>query len=564
MIDIGDLILIRPGDLPPADGIVVQGETIFDESSLTGECRPVTKGVDDEIWTGTTNQQNSIIIRVTAVAKDTMVERLVAAMNRASGRKAPIAKIAERFTAVFTPAIIYISIVVLTIWLGVSLSRVMPDSYLNEDQRDTSGRVFFSFQFAIAVLVVSCPCGAGLATPTAQAVGSGMTAKAGILTSGGGEAFQATTDVSHVVFDKTGTITTGGGMLVTDVAWVGVEESFLTEQSGRNAILAAIRTAEAESSHPLGTALKVFANEQLKGDANGIRLVRVKEIPGRGLIATFDTADGRPASQFDLWLGNEKHMSEGGISTSADTLGMTLQAEWEAAGKTVIIAGLCVPEEAPRHVARFAVADPPRREACEVIKELRKDYQVWMLSGDSMPTALAVARQVGIEDDHVIAGVLPEAKADHLAALQNRTHELVRRTKWSMLAHRAGILKSRKRDVVMFVGDGLNDTVALKQADVAVAMSHGSQITLASADFVLLHSNLASILTLLKISKKVYNRQKLNLGWAFAFNVVCIPVAAGAFYFRQRIKLPPVWAALAMALSSTSVVISSLALKWGL
>jgi P-type E1-E2 ATPase len=146
MIDIGDLILVRPGDLPPADGAVVRGETTFDESSLTGESRPVPKGVGDDVWTGTTNQQNAVTIRVNAVAKETMVERLISAMNRAAARKAPIAKIAEQFTAVFTPAIIYISIVVLAIWLGVSLSRRMPDNYLDEDQRDTSGRVFFSFQ----------------------------------------------------------------------------------------------------------------------------------------------------------------------------------------------------------------------------------------------------------------------------------------------------------------------------------------------------------------------------------------------------------------------------------
>jgi cation transport ATPase len=277
-----------------------------------------------------------------------------------------------------------------------------------------------------------------------------MTAKAGILTSGGGEAFQTTTNVSHVVLDKTGTITTGGSMLVTDVDWV--EGGSSSSKASRNEILAAIRVAEAESSHPIGTALRAFAAEHLGEEPHAIQVVHIKEVPGRGLVATFSSAAGDPAPQFDLWLGNTEHMLDAGIPITADTSAMALQAEWEAAAKTVITVAICVPEHTPCVVARVAVADPPRKEAREVIKELRKGYQVWMLSGDSLPTALAVARQVGIADDHVIAGVLPEAKADHLEALQNRTHELVPRGNWSTLVHRAGIVKGRKRGVVMFVG----------------------------------------------------------------------------------------------------------------
>ncbi len=251
----------------------------------------------------------------------------------------------------------------------------------------------------------------------------------------------------QIVLDKTGTITTGGSMVVTDTKWSQPSMGDVTPEQIQHLCLAAIERAEAESSHPIGAALKTFAAKQLSTATPSIQLLCIKETPGRGLFATFTYDDSQTG---ELWLGNAKYLHESGIDTEDQWA--VLQADWEDAAKTVVLAALRVTERSPaKLVARFAVADPPRPEAERVIGQLCKQYRVMMLSGDSRKTALAVARQVGISEDNVVAGVLPEGKADYIAMLQNET-EVKTTGAIGTLSRMLGVKRTRKRHVVLFVG----------------------------------------------------------------------------------------------------------------
>ncbi|RSH88277.1 uncharacterized protein EHS24_000811 [Apiotrichum porosum] len=555
-VEYGDVLLVHPGALPPADGVIVSGHTTFDESSLTGESRPVSKSPGDDVFTGTTNQSAAVSVRVTSLAADTMLERIIRAVSDASGRKAPIERAAERLTGVFVPVVIYLSIIVLAVWLGVTFGGIIDPSHYH----GSGGRAFFALEFAISVLVVACPCGIGLAVPCANAVGNGLAAAAGILASGGGEAFTAATKVTTIAFDKTGTLTVGRSV-VTD-------EYFPSELPvDRSVIERATRDVEAQSTHPL--AVGVVEHLKLKGTDARVSITESAEIAGRGLRATLSVVD---ADALELLVGNSALLAENGVHLSPAEQERVEQ--WTSDAKSVVLVAARVLAAAPSSstapsllfsatapfalAGMYALSDPPRETTAGVLATLRKQgYRLVMLSGDNAGTASAVARMVGIESEDVFAGVGPEGKADAIRTMQARTHAVKKRAwlPWSATVDR--------NDVVLFVGDGLNDAVALAAADASAAMGHGSQATLASADFVLLSSDLAALPVLLRLSKKVRTRQWLNLLWATLFNTVCMPIAAGVL-FPAGLRLSPVWSAVLMALSSVSVVLSSLALRWGL
>ncbi|KAL5636648.1 hypothetical protein ACGC1H_000565 [Rhizoctonia solani] len=544
MLELGDTILVQPGSIPPADGTIISGKTAVDESSLTGESRPVEKGPGDVLVCGTTNLTSAVTVRVDKLGDATVLEKIVRAVADAQGRKAPIERLADLISGVFVPIVVWLSLIILAIWLGVSLGGRLPEGSLPMGRDGTGDKVFFAFEFTIAVLVVACPCGIGLAAPTAQAVGAGMAAKAGILAQGGGEAFQRASQVTTVVFDKTGTLTLGEPR-VTDSKVISQSEW----------LLAAVREMEMGSTHPIALALVRHCEPDSK-DSEAPQLLECEEKSGRGLVALVRLG----SESYPVLVGNATLMSDHHVHVDEPCVN-----EWQSQGKTVVFAAVGRPGADSSDgklwtgyelAMCFAVADALRPESVSTVAELHKyGKQVWMLSGDNIVTAKAVAHELGIPQDRVVAGVLPHEKAEFITRLQSQRVVHSSRLPWR---------RHERPAVVAFCGDGLNDSAAIAAADVGIGLSHGSQITLSSSSFVLLSSSLSTLPFLLRLSRKVYLRQKLNFAWALVYNVAMIPVAAGAFYALGHTRLPPVWSALAMALSSVSVVVSSLAMRWGL
>lgn len=502
-------------------------------------------------------------------------------------RRAPIERVADIITGYFVPCVTLIAISTWVIWLALGQSGVLPDYWLDVDEGSWP---VWSLGFAIAVFVVACPCGIGLAAPTALFVGSGLAAKHGILAKGGGEAFQEASWLDVIVFDKTGTLTEGGEPKVTD------EEVFVAfdsdnEKNGLRLVYAVAKGLEDVSSHPLAKAVVFHCETKQTADVEGSE---IEEVAGRGLRGVFTIRNS--TDSYEAIIGNEAFLQENGVAELGEATD-TLLHSWKSKGKSIVLlaikslSGTPLPSFSSERfilAAAFAASDPLRPEAADVVKELRASgISVWMISGDNPVTATAVAGMVGIPRENVIAGVLPTQKADKVQWLQANAPQRERRT-WF------GKKKSNKRAVVAMVGDGINDAPALTVSDVGIAIGSGSDIAIGSAKFILVSSNLYSLLTLTQLSRKVFRRVKFNFFWACIYNLIALPVAAGVLYpigmrnynppqmdmahgdmmggthggsgGPQRIRLEPVWASLAMALSSVSVVGSSLLLRtrlWG-
>jgi Cu+-exporting ATPase len=501
-IELGDVILIPSGSIPPADGEIVYGTTTVDESSLTGESIPVPKSLGDRLFTGTTNVTGAVTIRVTNLGNETALQQIVRAVGESLNHKAPIEDLADRITSVFVPIIIYMSLIVLITWLAISLTPgTIPLNWFPNDHPQTADRVFFAFQFAIALLAIACPCGIGLAAPAAQAVGIGMVAKAGILAQGGGPAFQLATQADTIVFDKTGTLTKGTPEVV--VAEILRDDGWVLE---------VVRLVEEGSTHPLATALVKYAKSKIVRSHGELKILEVEEVAGRGTKGRLKI-DG---SIMSFKLGSEAFMEDIILPTGYDPA--TTQS-WKQRGYSVVILSLSYLDPlSPSGVgqlsiaARFAISDPPRDEAARTIASLKRSGKsIWMLSGDNEITARAVARELGIDHSNVRAGVLPQEKSAFIQKLKDQV--AIKPRRWGK--------KRKGKAVVMFIGDGLNDSAAVAAADVGVAFSHGSQVTLSSASFVLLQKKapLESIEELLRLSSKVYRRQKVCRSQARGFIV---------------------------------------------
>ena len=491
-VEPGDVVLVRPGERLPVDGVVTDGATRVDESMLTGEPMPVAKGHGDAVSAGTQNTAGAVLVRATRVGQDTTLSRIVELVRRAQGSKAPIANLADTVSFYFVPTVMAVALVSGLAWFvigGADLS--------------------FSLRIFVAVMVIACPCAMGLAVPTSIMVGTGRGARLGILVKSGA-ALQAAGTVDTVVFDKTGTLTVGAPRLTDLVPAAGGDPA---------ALLALAGASEARSEHPLAKAVTAAARERGPALADPETF---EAVPGRGVAARVDG--------HDVLVGTAAFLAERGVA--ADPALEAADAGLALAGKTPV--RLAVDGAA---AAVLAVADAPRPEAAAVVAALKKrGLGVVMLTGDHEATAKAVAESLGVSD--VIARVLPERKEAEVAALQ-----------------------AAGRQVAM-VGDGINDAPALARADLGVAMGSGIDVAVESCDVVLMRNDLAGVPAALELSRAVIANIKQNLFWAFAFNVIGIPVAAGALHVFGGPTLNPMIAGTAMALSSFTVVTNALRLRF--
>lgn len=561
-LEVGDVVQIPHGASPPTDGLIEQdGTFLFDESSLTGESKPVKKSHGDDVYTGSVNVSDPVKIKVTEVGGTSMLDQIVNVVREGQAKRAPIERIADILTGYFVPVITLLAILTWVIWLGLGTTGKLPSAWLDVSQ---GGWAFWSLEFAIAVFVVACPCGIGLAAPTALFVGGGLAAKHGILVQGGGEAFQEASRLDAIVFDKTGTLTEGH-MRVTGLELLGGKESNIDE----HIILAASRAMEESSTHPIAKAIADYCSQ--KSTNTKIEQDEIKEVPGQGMTGRFLVKTGASPIRYETALGNERlfeSLSQPISTRSRDApktdsdfyLKQVLQKHQSLGHSTAIFAMrqmLDDPEKEAhssfRAVAIFAIADPVRSEAPSILRSLREsNLDVHMCTGDNPTTALAIAAQLGIQVSNVRAGVLPQDKAAYIRELQG--------------LDKTGTANGKRR-IVAFVGDGTNDTPALSAADVSIALSSGSDVAITTASFILLNSDLNTILSLVRLAKRVFLRVKLNFAWAAVYNICLVPVAAGVFFSiganndHGGWRLGPVWASVAMAASSVSVVMSSLALK---
>ena len=582
----GDVVRVNLGASPPCDGTIIEGLSKFDESSLTGEAKAVEKTTGDTAYTGTLNKGSPVLIRVTGVGGQSMLDQIINVVRDGQTRRAPVERLADILTSYFVPVITFIAIVVWLTWLSLGLSGSLPEDYLDVE---VGSWTFWSLQFAIAVFVIACPCGIGLAAPTAIFVGTGLGAKHGVLVKSGGEAFQMTSKINCIVFDKTGTLTMGGNPVVTDELHL--------EELQKPFYLGMAKAVEEASSHPLAKAVvsSVDAQEHHVGT-----LADVDEIPGKGMKGRvrFDGLVDGQKREFDVLLGNETLML-GHVYVPADVTAVLVG--WKKQAKSVIlmasreVIATSPDEKVDSTLYKLAIvmaaSDPIRPESAKIVRKFQEDgLETWMLSGDNAITARAVAAAVGIPDNNVIAGVLPDQKAAKIQYLQQsppahpksrglhglgflfrRLFSSIRllflRTKSTSLNNPTASQPSPpSRRLVAMVGDGINDSPALTAADIGLAVGSGAEIAIAAADFVLVAPGLQPLLTAFELSRKVFWRIKFNFGWALVYNTVGVPIAAGVLYplkdaGGQHIRLDPVWASLAMALSSVSVVVSSLALR---
>lgn len=561
LLELGDTVRVMNGASPPADGEITGGETNFDESSLTGESKLVKKHIGSSVFSGTINKGSPVTVAISSASGSAMLDQIVQAVREGQTKRAPIERLADSLTSYFVPAITALAILTWIIWLSLGLSGSLPDSYL-DGHHSQGGWVTWSLQFAIAVFVVACPCGLALAAPTALFVGGGLAAQHGILVKGGGSAFEKASRLDTIVFDKTGTLTMGGEPAVTEYLPLSSSDTAHLVLAERT-LLSLVASAEGNSTHPLAKALVSFCSTQptaeIADEHEKPRLIEVHELPGRGMraLALFDQV------LTEILIGNETLMNE--YSIPVPTSASTILSTWKREGDSVVLVGisrphppsstpmLSGPSDPFRHLsAMFAVSDPIRPSAPGIIRALHEaGTSIWLLTGDNPITAHAIGLKLGILPQNIIAGVLPAEKADRIRDLQRSMPTSGR---------------SSRRALVGMVGDGINDAPALAAADVGIAMGAGSDIAISAAEFVLVSSELKSLATLLHLSRVVFRRIKFNFAWALVYNMVALPVAAGAFYALTpggtHVRLDPVWASLAMAASSVSVVCSSLALRW--
>jgi Cu+-exporting ATPase len=491
-VTVDDILLVKPGERIPVDGVILSGQSEVDESMLTGESMPVAKETGQKVFAATMNKTGSFTFRATGVGAGTALAQIIRLVEEAQGSKAPIQRLADKVASVFVPAVFVVAFITFAVW------------YFLPTESNFS-RALINF---VSVLVIACPCALGLATPTAIMVGTGLGAQSGILIKGG-EALEKIHKLSVVVFDKTGTLTRGEPVL-TDL--VATADGF-----GSTQVLAYAVALEKNSEHPLAQAILQRAQ------ADGITVAAVEK---------FTAASGLGAKGFLkdklCLIGNRMLMESEGISVNAlDESSAALARE----GKTVVYVAL-----EKTAIGIIALADVPKASAKQAIESLkRRGLKVMMVTGDNAGTAKAIAAQLGI--DQVLADVLPANKADEIKKLQ------------------------AEGEVVAMVGDGINDAPALAAADVGIAIGAGTDVAIEASDITLIRDDLLGVPEAICLSEATMRVIKQNLFWAFFYNVIGVPIAAGALYPFFGILLNPEFAAAAMALSSISVVSNSLRLR---
>jgi len=489
-VKVGDIILVKPGEKIPVDGIVIDGYSGVDEKAITGESIPVEKKKGDEVIGATINKTGVLKFKATRVGKDTMLAQIIKIVEEAMGSKAPIQLLADKVSFYFVPTVIGIAILTFAIWLlfGQPLA--------------------FALTVFVAVLIIACPCALGLATPTAVMMGTGLAAKNGILIKSG-KALEIARDVNIVIFDKTGTLTKGEPS-VTDIIKVKNEVS-------ENSILQIAASVEKNSEHPLAQAIVNKAREE---KVNFSEVKNFQAIPGHGVSADLENKK--------ILFGTRKLITDNQIDSSLIEEKMIAL---EDQGKTAMILA-----QDKNIIGIIAVADTLKDYSKEAVKMLHKmGKKVAIITGDNKRVGQAIASQVGI--DRVLAEVLPQEKSAEIKKLQS------------------------EGNIVAMVGDGINDAPALAQADLGIALGSGTDVAMETGEIVLIKDDLRDVITAIDLSKYTLNKIKQNLFWAFFYNIVGIPLAAGILYPFTGWLLNPAIAAAAMAFSSVSVVSNALLMK---
>lgn len=496
-VEKGEVLLVKPGESIPVDGKVIDGNSTVDESMLTGESIPIDKAAGDIVYGASINKNGSLKIEATAVGKDTVISKIIKLVENAQGSKAPIAKIADKVSAYFVPIVMIIATAAGIIWYYLGSRGIV-------EINNTPS--IFALTIFISVMVIACPCSLGLATPTAIMVGTGRGAELGILIKSG-EALEKAHKVNTVVFDKTGTLTEGKPKVTDILTMEGYKENDTLQIAG---------ALELHSEHPLGEAIVEEAKNR------GLVFPQVNDfisITGQGVYGKIEESE--------VLIGNVKLMK-------AKNIEITMKKELDelaSQGKTPMYMAID-----GKFLGIIAVADVMKEEAVDTIKELKeRGYKIGMITGDNKITAEAIGKQVGI--DMIFAEVTPEDKYLKVKELQEEGYN------------------------VAMVGDGINDSPALVQADVGIAIGGGTDIAMESADIVLMKRNLKDVLTAMDLSNATIRNIKQNLFWAFIYNTLGIPIAAGVLYPFTGHLLNPMIAGGAMAMSSVSVVTNALRLK---
>lgn len=489
-VQVGDVLLVKPGEKIPVDGYVSKGSSFIDESMISGEPIPVQKHKEDKVFAGTINQKGSFQFKAEKVGGETVLAHIIQMVKKAQGTKAPVQNLVDKVAAIFVPTVLIISVITFLVWTFSGADQAFSHALLA----------------AVTVLVIACPCALGLATPTAIMVGVGKGAENNILVKDA-ESLERAHLINALVLDKTGTITEGAPKVV-DQIWASEDEA-------AKLILAGI---ESQSGHPLADAIVGKFDKKLKKTQPS----SVENIPGRGIVGIVKGTS--------YYVGSRALINDLSIDFTEEFKNTI--SEWQQNAYTVVYFS-----DANNLLGAIAISDPVKETSKEAIKALRdKDIEVYMLTGDNEQTAKAVSSQVGI--DHFVAEVMPTDKAEFVKKLQS------------------------EGKLVAMVGDGINDAEALAQADISIAMGKGSDIAIDVAKMTLITSDLKAIPKALTLSKQTVNAVKQNLFWAFIYNLIGIPIAAGVLYAFNGFLLNPMIAAGAMAFSSVSVVLNSLRLKW--
>ena len=495
-VEIGDQIVVRPGESIPIDGVVIEGQSSVDESMVTGESMQVQKGIGSQVIGGAINGAGSFTLEVTRIGADTTLAQIIQHVEEAQGSKAPIQKLADRIAGIFVPIVISVAVITFIVWMIVS-----PDD------------VSMALRNFIAVMIIACPCTLGLATPTAVVVATGRGAELGILIKDG-ESLELAHQIETIILDKTGTITEGKPS-VTDIV---VVNNFSEDQ-----LLVISASVESKSEHPLGQAI-IAACQKRDLDIDLDAVDNFEVIVGFGITATF--------KNHIVHIGSRRLMEKSGIK---NLLGQDVDNETRFANQNKTIVWIAIDQKLAGIVA---ITDPIRQTSKKAVETLqRSNIEVYMMTGDNPLTAKSVAEAVGI--DHHIAQVLPEEKDMQVQMLQ------------------------QEGKVVAVVGDGINDAPALARADVGIAIGSGSDIAIEAADITLVNSDLADVASALCLSRKTFRTIKWNLFWAFFYNILGIPIAAGLLFpvLGEGFLLNPMIAAAMMSFSSVLVVTNSLRLK---
>ncbi len=498
----GDKIIIKEGETIPLDGVIINGSTSVDESLLTGESLPIYKEEGDKVIGGSVNKDGSITVLIDKSKKDNILNKIISLVMEASNMDTKLTRKVDKVSRIFVPIILVISVIVFCVWLGIDYGANSGNAILNTHFTSAFDE---AFSFAISVMVVSCPCALGLATPISLLVGSSIFAKNGILVNKS-EAIENMKEIDCLVLDKTNTIT-NGKLTVNDYV-------IFTKNPAK---LNRIYTIEKYSTHPLSEGIATLLQDKASLEKD---FTMVSNVPGKGVKGVYKDET--------IYIGNESLVNEFYKGEENNVLIEKLSI-FKKEGTLPIIAFT-----EKEIFALFSLKDELKKDAKEFIKEVKKSFKkVVLLTGDNEIIAHNIAEEVGIEE--VIANVKPDGKGEVIKKLKEENYH------------------------VMMVGDGVNDSIALTLADVGVGIAKGSDVALASSDFILMNDDLLDILDIIKISKKIRTNISFNLLWAFLYNVVFIPVAAGAFASLHFV-LSPMYASMLMALSSVTVCLNALTL----